>query len=79
MPERIRSRRRSRSNSASAAIREAINLPCALSIVDRVAVAQNSRDFPRLPVDDARQDQGQAAAGVHLLPQLAGIDPTPPP
>jgi len=34
-------------------------------------------DFPRLPVDDARQDQ--ATAGVHLLPHLAGVDPAPPP
>src|SRR6202795_766603 len=38
-----------------------------------------SRDFARLPVDDARQDQIQAAAGVHLLPQLAGVDPAAPP
>ena len=36
-------------------------------------------DFARLPVDDARQDQVQAAAGVHLLPQLAGVDPAAPP
>jgi hypothetical protein len=33
----------------------------------------------RPPVDDARQDQVQAAAGVHLLPQLAGVDPAAPP
>jgi hypothetical protein len=34
--------------------------------------------LPRLPVDDARQDQVQAASGVHLLPQLAGVDPATP-
>jgi hypothetical protein len=32
-----------------------------------------------LPVDDAGQDQVQATAGVHLLPQLAGVNPAPPP
>ena len=48
------------------------------SIADRVALAQDPRDFPRLPVDDASQDQRQTAAGVHLLPQLAGVDSTPP-
>ena len=45
------------------------------SIGDRVALTQDPGDFARLPVDDARQDQVQAAACVHLLPQLAGIDP----
>ena len=40
---------------------------------------RNPGDFRRLPVDDARQDQVQAAAGVHLLPKLAGVDPAPPP
>src|ERR1700737_3575124 len=49
------------------------------SIGDRVALAEDSGDLPRLPVDDARQDQVQTAAGVHLLPQLAGVNPTPPP
>ena len=44
------------------------------SIGDRVALAEDSGDLPRLPVDDARQDQVQAAAGVHLLPQLAGVN-----
>jgi hypothetical protein len=45
------------------------------SIGERVALTQHPGDFARLPVDDARQDQVQAAAGVHLLPQLAGVDP----
>jgi hypothetical protein len=49
------------------------------SIGDRVAPSQDPGDFARLPVDDARQDQVQAAAGVHLLPQLAGVDPALPP
>ena len=49
------------------------------SIGERVALAEDSGDLPRLPVDDARQDQVQTAAGVHLLPQLAGVDPAPPP
>ena len=49
------------------------------SIGDRVALTQYPGDFARLPVDDARQDQVQAAAGVHLLPQLAGVNPAPPP
>jgi signal transduction histidine kinase len=49
------------------------------SIGDRVALTKDPGDFARLPVDDARQDQVQAAAGVHLLPQLAGVDPAPPP
>src|ERR1700730_4623597 len=43
------------------------------SIDDRVALIEARGDFRRLPVDDARQDQVQAAAGVHLLPQLAGV------
>jgi hypothetical protein len=33
------------------------------SICDRVALTENPGDFPRLPVDDARQDQVQANAG----------------
>ena len=45
------------------------------SIGGRVALIEDPRYFRRLPVDDARQDQVQAAAGVHLLPQLAGRDP----
>ena len=49
------------------------------SIGDWVALTQDPGDFARLPVDDARQDQVQAAAGVHLLPQLAGVDPAAPP
>jgi len=32
------------------------------SIGDRVALAEDSGDLPRLPVDDARQDQVQTAA-----------------
>jgi len=47
------------------------------SIGERVALTQDPGDFARLPVDDACQDQVQAAAGVHLLPQLAGA-PLPP-
>jgi hypothetical protein len=35
------------------------------SIGDRVALAEDSGDLPRLPVDNARQDQVQTAAGVH--------------
>ena len=49
------------------------------SIGDRVALTQDPGNFARLPVNDARQDQVQAAAGVHLLPQLAGVDPAAPP
>ncbi len=49
------------------------------SIGDRVALSQDPGDFARLPVDDARQDQVQTAAGVHLLPELAGVDPAAPP
>jgi hypothetical protein len=49
------------------------------SIGDRVALTQDPGDFARLPVDDARQDQVQAAAGVHLFPHLGGVDPAAPP
>jgi hypothetical protein len=49
------------------------------SIGDRVALTQDPGGFARLPVDDTRQDQVQAAAGVHLFPQLAGVDPAAPP
>ena len=49
------------------------------SIGDWVALTQDPGDFARLPVDDARQDQVQAAAGVRLLPRLAGVDPAAPP
>jgi hypothetical protein len=49
------------------------------SIGGRVALAEDSGDLPRLPVDDARQDQVQTAASVHLLPQLAGVNLVPPP
>jgi len=49
------------------------------SIGDRVALTQDPGDFARLPLDDARRDQVQAAAGVHLLPQLARVDPAAPP
>jgi hypothetical protein len=42
------------------------------SIGEGVALTQDPGDFARLPVDDARQDQVRAAAGVHLFPQLAG-------
>jgi len=39
-----------------------------------------TREISRpLPVNDAGQDQVQAAACVHLLPQLAGVNPAPPP
>jgi len=33
------------------------------SICDRVALIEDPKDFPRWPVDDARQDQVQAAGG----------------
>jgi hypothetical protein len=49
------------------------------SIGGRVALAKDPGDFPPLPVNDAGQDQVQAAACVHLLPQLAGVNPAPPP
>jgi hypothetical protein len=49
------------------------------SIGERVALAENPGDLPRLPINDARQDQVQAAAAVHLLPQLAGVNPASPP
>jgi hypothetical protein len=45
------------------------------SIGERVALAEDLGDFPRLPVDNARQDQVKTTAGVHLLPQLAGVNP----
>jgi hypothetical protein len=38
------------------------------SISHRVALAEDPGDFPRLPGDDARQDQVEAAEGVYLLP-----------
>jgi hypothetical protein len=41
----------------------------------RVTLADGPGDLSGLPVDDAGQDQGQAAARVHLFPQLAGVDP----
>lgn len=44
----------------------------------RVGLADGPGDFSGLPLDDAGQDQRQAAARVHLLPQLAGIDPAAP-
>ena len=44
----------------------------------RVALADGPGDLSGLPVDDAGEDQRQAAARVHLLPQLAGIDPATP-
>src|SRR6202035_3122024 len=50
-----------------------------IQLGDRVALTQDPGDFARLPVDDARQDQVQATAGVHLLPQLASVDPAAPP
>jgi len=37
------------------------------SIGDRVALAEDSGDLPRLPVDDARQDEVQAAPGWRNL------------
>jgi hypothetical protein len=45
------------------------------SIGERVALAEDLGDFPRLPVDNARQDQVKTTADVHLLPQLAGVNP----
>jgi hypothetical protein len=38
------------------------------SVGDRVALTQNPGDFARLPVDDTRQDQVQAAAGGRGVP-----------
>ena len=49
------------------------------SIGGRVALIEDPRYFRCLPVDDARQDQVQAAASVHLLPQLSGVNSAPPP
>jgi hypothetical protein len=49
------------------------------SICDRVALAEDPGDLPRLPLNNARQHQVQTAAVVHLLPQLAGVNPAPPP
>ena len=37
--------------------------------------AQSPRDLLGLPIDNARQNQRQAATGVHLLVQLASVDP----
>jgi hypothetical protein len=45
----------------------------------RVALAEDTGDFPPLSVDDAGQDQVQVTADVHLLPRLAGVNPAPPP
>ena len=42
------------------------------------SIPEDSGDFPPLPVNDAGQDQVQAAACVHLLPQLAGVNPAAP-
>jgi len=39
---------------------------------NRVARAEDSGDLLGLPINDACQDQVQAAAGVHLLPQASG-------
>jgi hypothetical protein len=36
------------------------------SIGERVALVEDLEDFPRLPVDNARQDQVKTTAGVHL-------------
>ena len=47
------------------------------SVAVWIALAYEPRDFPRLPVHDAGEDQRQAAAGVHLLPQLARVDSAP--
>ena len=43
----------------------------------RVAAAQNCRDLLGLPVDDAGEDESQAAARVHLFVEFASIDPSP--
>ena len=48
-------------------------------LVLRLAPAHDPRDLLGLPVDHARQDQRQAATRVHLLVQLAGVDPPSPP
>ena len=63
MPERTLSRSRSRSNSASAAIREAINLPCAL---------RRSNCKPgSSPWGCVRPSPGSAHQGRPLRPQSA--------
>jgi len=45
------------------------------SIGDRVALTQDPGDFARLPVDDGTPGSVETTAGVHLLPQLAGVNP----
>ncbi len=40
--------------------------------------AQSLRDLLGLPIDNASQNQRQAATGVHLLVQLASVDPPAP-
>jgi len=48
------------------------------SIAGWITLAEGARDFPRLPIDDAGEDQRQTTASVHLFPQLTGIDSTAP-
>ena len=45
----------------------------------RIGRANDARDVPGLPGDDARHDQGEAATAIHLLPEIAGVDTTPVP
>ena len=42
------------------------------SIGERVALAEDSGDLPRLPVDDACQDQVETTAGVSSAPTARG-------
>jgi hypothetical protein len=45
----------------------------------RRAHFQNAGDLLGLPIDDTGQQERQAAAGVHLLIQFAGVDSSSPP
>ena len=41
------------------------------------AAAHHSGDFLGLPVDDASQNECEAAAGIHLLMEFARVDAAP--
>ena len=41
--------------------------------IEYLRLAEDPGDFPPAPVNDAGLDQVKTNAGVHLLPQLAGV------
>src|SRR5262249_10663603 len=42
----------------------------------RIAFADDALNLTRLPINDGRQDERQATAGVHLALEVTGTDPT---